>query len=284
MRKFTSIVVESHEGWARVILNRPDRRNAFDARMVEELCEAFSLFGQAASFLAITLAGNGAAFCAGADIDWLGGGEAVSAFQARKDAEQLVEMLRVIDECPCPVIGRIQGAAFGGGIGLVAACDIAVAAEEATFALSEVRLGMVSGVIAPLLLHKTGEAFARRFCLTGEIFPASAAKQYNLVHDVVATDKLESRTAELVHAVVSLAPQAVRDTKALFRRFRTASDDERWQAGVKANVRARLSAEAREGFRAFLEKRSPVWPALSASQSKKSSSKEDSHDVEARRA
>ncbi|UVT15070.1 MAG: enoyl-CoA hydratase/isomerase family protein [Nitrospira sp.] len=284
MKQFTSIMVESHEGWARVTLNRPDRRNAFDACMVEELCEAFSLLGQDSSVRAITLAGNGSAFCAGADIDWLGAGGAVSAFQARKDAEQLMEMLRTIDECPCPVIGRIQGAAFGGGIGLVAACDIAVAAEEATFALSEVRLGMVSGVIAPLLLHKTGEVFVRRFCLTGEIFPASAAKQYNLVHDVVATDKLESRTAELVHAVVSLAPQAVRDTKALFRRFRTASDNERWHAGVKANVRARLSAEAREGFQAFLEKRRPVWPALSANQSKKSSSKGQPNDVEARRA
>ncbi len=284
MRRFTSIVVESHDGWARVTLNRPDRRNAFDARMAEELCEAFSLLSQDLSVQAVVLTGNGSAFCAGADIDWLGAEEAVSAFQARRDAEQLVAMFRAIDECPCPVIGRIQGAAFGGGIGLVATCDIAVAAAEATFALSEVRLGMVSGVIAPLLFRKTGEAFLRRFCLTGEIFPASAAKQYNLVHDVVGTDQLDSHAAELVHAVLSLAPQAVRDTKALLRRLRTLSDDERWDAGVKANIRARLSAEAQEGFRAFRERRAPVWPAPSGSRGKKPFSKGQSDDVEARRA
>ena len=284
MKNFTSIVVESNEGCARVTLNRPDRRNAFDARMVQELCEAFSLLGQDSLIQVITLTGNGAAFSAGADINWLGSGGAVSAFQAQRDAEQFVAMFRAIDECPCPVIGRIQGMALGGGIGLVAACDIAVATEDVTFAFSEVRLGMVPAVIAPLLLRKTGEVFLRRFCLTGEIFSASTAKQYNLVHDVVEKDKLDSRTAELGHAVLSLAPQAARDTKALLRRLGTASDDERWHAGVKANVRARLSAEAQEGFRAFLERRPPVWPAQSGNQGKKSSSKGQPHDVETRRA
>lgn len=284
MKNFTSILVESNKSHTRVTLNRPDRRNAFDARMVEELCEAFTLLGQDASVRVITLAGNGSAFCAGADIDWLGAGGAVAAFQARMDAEQLTAMFRTIDDCPCPVIGRIQGAVFGGGIGLVAACDVAVAAEEATFALSELRLGMAPGVIAPLLLRKTGEAFLRRFCLTGEVFPASAAKQYNLVHDVVEKDNLDSRIAESVQAVLRLAPQAVRDTKALLRRLRGLSEDERWQAGVEANARARLSTEAQEGFRAFLERRAPVWPATSGSPSKDCSLPGEPHDVAARRA
>jgi methylglutaconyl-CoA hydratase len=282
MKKSTSILVESNEGCARVTLNRPDQRNAFDALMAAELCEAFTLLGQDASVRVITLVGNGSAFCAGADINWLGSGEAVSDSQARKDAEQLVAMFRAIDECPCPVIGRIQGAACGGGVGLVAACDIVVAAEDATFALSEVRLGMVPAVIAPLLLRKIGDSFLRRFCLTGEVFPASVAKQYNLVHDVVEMDKLDSRTVELVQAVVNLAPQAVQDTKALLRRLHTASDDERWSAGVEANAQARLSAEAQEGFRAFLERRSPIWTALSENQGKKSSQGE-LHDVAERR-
>lgn len=263
MKNSTSILIESNRGSARVTLNRPDRRNAFDARMVKELCDAFTVLSQDSSVRAITLAGNGAAFCAGADINWLASDGTVSADQAREDAEQLMRMLRAIDECPCPVIGRIQGAAFGGGVGLVAACDIAVAAEDATFALSEVRLGMVSGVIAPLLLRKTGDAFLRRFCLSGEVFSAASAKHYNLVHDVVERNTLDSRIAELVRAVLSLAPKAVRDTKALLRRLRTVSDDERWNAGIEANARARLSAEAQEGFRAFLERRAPVWTAIS---------------------
>jgi methylglutaconyl-CoA hydratase len=271
MRKFSSIIVESENEWARVILNRPDRRNAFDARMVEELCEAFTLLGQDSSVRAITLAGKGTAFCAGADINWLRSGGSVSVSQARTDAEQLVMMFRAVDECPCPVIGRVQGAAFGGGVGLVAACDIVVADDGATFALSEVRLGMVSGVIAPLLLRKAGHSFLRRFCLTGEVFPASVAKQHNLVHDIVVRDKLDSRIAELVHAVLSLAPQAARDTKALFRRLCTASDDEQWSAGIKANAHARVSVEAQEGLQAFLERRSPSWTAISRSPGEQSS-------------
>lgn len=263
MKHAPSILVESNESSARVTLNRPDRRNAFDARMVKELCDAFTLLTRDPSIRAITLAGNGAAFCAGADINWLASDGAVSAAQAREDAEQLATMLRTIDECPCPVIGQIHGATFGGGVGLVAACDIAVAAEDAAFALSEVRLGMVSGVIAPLLLRKTGESFLRRFCLSGEVFSAASAKRYNLVHDVVERNQLDSRVAELIRAVLGLAPKAVRDTKALLRRLRTVSDDERWHAGIEANARARLSAEAQEGFRAFLERRSPVWTAIS---------------------
>ena len=283
MKDPTLILIESNKNSARVILNRPDRRNAFDARMAKELCDAFTLLGQDSSVHAITLIGNGAAFCAGADISWLASDGTVSVAQARKDAEQLMRMLRTVDECPCPVIGQIQGAAFGGGVGLVAACDIAVASEDATFALSEVRLGMVSGVIAPLLLRKTGDSFLRRFCLSGEVFSAAAAKQYSLVHDVVERDKLDSRVAELVHAVLHLAPQAVRDTKALLRRLRTMPDDERWNIGIEANARARLSAEAQEGFRAFLERRPPKWTAMSGNQGKKSSI-EGPYDVAERKA
>lgn len=259
MKDGVAILVESNNGAARVTLNRPDRRNAFDAGMVDELCRTFDELGQNPSVRVIVLAGIGAAFCAGADLNWMGADGARAASQARRDAEQLVKMFRAIDECPCPVIGRIQGAVFGGGVGMVAACDIAVAVEDATFALSEVKLGLVPAVIAPFLLRKTGESFLRRFCLTGEPFSASAARHYNLIHDVVERDQLDSRVDELVHMVLRLAPQAARDTKALFRRLLTRSDTERWKACVEANAHARLSAEAQEGLRAFLEKRAPVW-------------------------
>lgn len=153
---------------------------------------------------------------------------------------------------------------------MIAACDIAVAVEDATFALSEVRLGMAPAVIAPFLLRKTGESFLRRFCLTGEPFSSSTAKQCNLIHDVVEEDKLDSRVEELLQMILRLAPQAARDTKTLLRRLLTLPDNDRWSTCVEANVHARLSAEAQEGLRAFLERRSPVWTATSEKQGKES--------------
>lgn len=259
MKHFTSILVELNKGCARVTLNRPDRRNAFDARMVEELGEAFTLLGQDSSVQAITLAANGSAFCAGADINWLGSGDTVSASQARMDAEQLAMMFRTIDECPCPVIGCIQGAAYGGGIGLIAVCDIAVTAANATFAFSEVRLGLVPAIIAPFVLAKVGDSFVRRFCLTGEPFSASIAQDNGLIHDVVEPATLDARVASLAEQIAHLASQAVRDTKALFHRLHHVSHEERWKACVEGNVRARLSSEAQEGLRAFRERRTPSW-------------------------
>lgn len=268
MKDRVAIVVEPSNGLARVTLNRPHRRNAFDASMVGELCEAFDELGRDPSIQVIVLASTGSAFCAGVDLNWMGSDGAVSAPEAQKDAEQLREMFRAIDECPCPVIGRIHGAAFGGGVGLIAVSDIAVAVTDATFALSEVRLGLVPAVIAPFLLRKTGESFLRRFCLTGEPFSASAAQQWNLVHDVVERNKLDSRIDELAHMILRLAPQATRDTKVLFRRLATLSENERWRACIEANVHARLSPEAQEGLRAFLERRPPVWTDLSGTRGK----------------
>ena len=259
MKRSTSILVESSKGCARVTLNRPDRRNAFDAHMLEELCEAFIVLGQDSSIHVITLAANGSAFCAGADINWLGSSGTVSVPQARQDAEQLAMMFRTIDACPCPVIGCIQGAAYGGGIGLIAVCDIAVASADATFAFSEVRLGLVPAVIAPFVLAKTRDSFVRRYCLTGESFSASIAQDSGLIHDVVEPAALDARVASLAEQMALLAPQAIRDTKALFHRLHHLSDEERWKACVEGNVRARLSSEAQEGLRAFREHRTPNW-------------------------
>ena len=259
MKEHGSILVESHKGLARVTLNRSDRRNAFDAGMVEGLREAFEALGQDPSVRAILLTGSGSVFCAGADLRWMGSDRTVSAPEAQQDAERLLRMFRTIDECPCPVIGRIRGAAYGGGIGLIAVCDIVVAAADTMFAFSEVRLGLVPAVIAPFVLRKTGDSFMRRFCLTGEPFPASTAKEAALVHDVVELAVLDCRVDELAELVMHLAPLAVRDTKALFRRLHHLSDDERWKACVESNIQARLSAEAQEGLRAFRERRAPTW-------------------------
>jgi methylglutaconyl-CoA hydratase len=283
MKEAIAILVESKDGLARVTLNRPHRRNAFDAPMVGELCQAFDKLGQDPSVRAIVLTSTGSVFCAGADVNWMGSDGTVSVSQAQKDAEQLMKMFRAIDECPCPVIGQVHGAAFGGGVGLIAVCDIAVAAEDVTFTLSEVRLGLVPAVIAPFLLRKSGESFLRRFCLSGEPFSASVAKQVNLVHDVVEREKLDRRVDELAGMVLRLAPQATRDTKVLLRRLLTLSGDERWRACIEANSHARLSAEAQEGLRAFLERRSPIWAATSGVPGKKPQEGEP-HDAAEQRA
>lgn len=259
MKNFTSILVEPNKGCAHVTLNRPDRRNAFDAHMVEELCWAFATLGQDRSLRTIVLTGAGSTFCAGADVLWMWPDRAVSAAEAQQDAERLLEMFRTIDECPCPVIGRIQGAAYGGGVGLIAVCDIAVAATDTTFTFSEVRLGLVPAVIAPFVLVKTGDSFVRRFCLTGEPFSASIARDGGLIHEVVEPAALDARIATVAEQIASMAPQAVRDTKALLRRLRYLSVEERWKACVEGNVRARLTPEAQEGLRAFREHRTPSW-------------------------
>jgi methylglutaconyl-CoA hydratase len=255
-----SIVVESEKGLARITLNRPERRNAFDPEMVDEIRNAFLRLGHDGSVRVIVLAGAGGTFCAGADLRWMGADKPVSALEARQDAERLLTLFRTIDECPCPVIVRIQGAAYGGGVGLIAVSDIGVATTEATFAFSEVRLGFVAGVISPFVLRKTGESFARRFCLTGEQFCAATAREAGLIHDVVEPAALDAHIAALTEQIIRLAPQAVRDTKALLRRLGQVSAEEIWDACLSANVQARLSAEAQEGFRAFRERRAPVWP------------------------
>lgn len=261
MPRFSTLLVESSRGIARVTLNRPERRNAFDALMADELREAFEELGGDPSVRGVILAGAGPAFCAGADLRWMSPDPPVSEAQAREDAERLVRMYRAIDECPCPVIGRVHGSVFGGGVGLAAVCDIVVAVGDTVFALSEVKLGLVPAVIAPFLLRKAGESFVRRYCLTGEAFSASVAKHFNLVHDVVEKDGLEKRIDELIEAVLQLAPSASQYTKALFRRILRLPDADRWTVCAQANAETRLSAEAREGLRAFLEKRAPAWTA-----------------------
>lgn len=256
------VLVESAKGIARVVLNRPDRRNAVDAGLADTLRKTFEGLAQERSARVIVLTGTGPTFCAGADLRWLAPDRTLSEPEAQLDAERLVTMLRTIDECPCPVIGRIHGGAYGGGLGLIAVCDVAVAAADATFGFSEVRLGLVPAVIAPFVLRKTGDSFVRRFCLTGEPFSASTAKEAGLVHDVVEPAGLDARVAALAQQVARLAPEAVRETKALFRRLRHLPDDEQRKVCLEANVRARLSAEAREGLRAFRERREPSWPRI----------------------
>ncbi|MGE0274798.1 MAG: enoyl-CoA hydratase-related protein [Nitrospiraceae bacterium] len=259
MADWMSIIVESRSGIAHVTLNRPERRNAFDQRMVLEVHDGFHELAGDQSVRGVVLTGAGSVFCAGADLRWLSQDHRLSVEQARQDARLLAGMYRAIDEFPHPVIGRVQGNAFGGGVGLLAVCDVVVAAERAMFTLSEVQLGLIPAVIAPFLLRKAGESFMRRFCLTAEPFSAVVATQFNLVHDVVSADLLDGRIQELTDSLLRLAPEASRQTKALLHRLQTLSPGEQETLSVEANAQARVSAEAQEGLRAFMEKRPPAW-------------------------
>lgn len=253
------LIQPSDDGIITVTLNRPTVRNAFDPALVAELSSAFQAVGGDHSARAVVLAGAGPIFCAGMDLRWMARSEPASETQRLQDADQLQRMVRAIDECPCPVIGRVQGAAYGGGIGLVAACDIVVAAEDALFALREVRVGLVPAVIAPFLLRKLGHSHVRRYCLTGESFSAQTAKSIGLVHEVVPSDQLDASIQELTDHLHQSGPQAVRETKSLLRQLLSFPEQDRWRVTTHANARVRGTEEAREGMRAFMEKRPPAW-------------------------
>jgi methylglutaconyl-CoA hydratase len=232
----------------RITLARPERRNAFDAELIRELTEAFADVGDAR---AVVLAGEGESFCAGADIDWQRAAVDLSYEQNVDDALNLFRMLKAIDSCPAPVVARIQGYCLGGGCGLAACVDIALAAEDATFGFSEVKLGIVPAVISPFVLPRIGEGAARRYFLTGERFDSATALYIGLVHEV--SDDLNGACDLVVGELLTSGPGAVRAAKQLIR--------ERPDGDEAAQVAARLrtSEEGQEGLRAFLDKRNPAW-------------------------
>jgi methylglutaconyl-CoA hydratase len=227
----------------RVTLARPERRNAFDAQLIADLTEAFADVGDVR---AVVLAGEGETFCAGADIDWQRSAIDLSYEDNVEDALKLYRMCETIDRCPAPVVARIQGFALGGGSGLAACADIAVAASDATFGFTEVKLGIVPAVISPFVLPKIGQ-HARRYFLTGERFDARTALRIGLVHDV--TDELDAATQAIVEQLLSAGPKAVREAKQLIR--------ERPDGQETAELAARLRAseEGQVRLRAFLERR-----------------------------
>jgi methylglutaconyl-CoA hydratase len=240
--------VEREGSILRVTLARPDRRNAFDAELIRELAEAFVDVGRVR---AVVLAGDGQSFSAGADVDWMRSSVDLSQDENIADANALRRMLEAIDACPAPVVARVQGHALGGGAGLVAAADIAVAARDAVFAFSEVKLGIIPAVISPFALAKIGPGAARRYFLTGERFDAETALRIGLVHEVA--DDLDSAVDHVVGELLSAGPQAVRWAKRLVRERPDGSETARWIAERRA------SEEGQEGLRTFLDKRKPNW-------------------------
>jgi methylglutaconyl-CoA hydratase len=232
----------------RVTLSRPERRNAFDGTLIAELTEAFAEVGDSR---AVVLAGEGQSFCAGADVEWHRSSIDLSYAQNVEDYRRLYRMLQAVYRCAAPVVGRIHGYALGGGSGLVCCTDVAIAAPDAVFGFSEVRLGMIPAVISPMVLARIGPAAARRYILTGERIDAATARRIGLVHEIA--DDLDAAVDRLVSDILAGGPIAVREAKRLVLE---PGDEEDLLARA---AERRTSQEGQEGLRAFLEKRPPGW-------------------------
>jgi enoyl-CoA hydratase/carnithine racemase len=232
----------------RITLTRPDRRNAFDSQVIAELAEAFVDVEKAR---AVVLAGEGASFCAGADVDWMRASVALSFDENVADANAMRMMFEAIDRCPAPVVARVQGHALGGGAGLVAVSDVAISAPGTAYAFSEVKLGIIPAVISPFALAKIGAGNARRYFVTGERFDAATALHIGLVHEVA--DDLDGAVERVVGELLSAGPHAARWAKRLVRERPDGPETARWIAERRA------SDEGQEGLRAFLEKRPAAW-------------------------
>jgi methylglutaconyl-CoA hydratase len=244
----SALRIERETGVLRVAMGRPERRNAFDAALIDELAATFADVGDAR---AVVLSGDGPSFSAGADVEWMRSSVDLSYDENVADALRLRAMLDAIDSCPAPVVGRVQGHALGGGCGLVACCDIAVAEPTAQFAFSEVKLGIVPAVISPFALAKIGTSAARRYFVTGERFSATEALRIGLIHEV--TDDLDGAVERVVGELLSAGPSAARAAKELARAPQSAEET------AERIAAHRTSQEGQEGLRAFLEKRSPAW-------------------------
>jgi methylglutaconyl-CoA hydratase len=254
-----SILTQRDGPVLRVTLNRPEVRNAFDEEVVAGLDTLATNAAADRQLRALVLGGSGKAFCAGADVAWMAKSIAYSQRENLSDAEDLARMLERLDTLPFPVIGRIHGAALGGGVGLAAICDIAIAAEDAVFALSEVKLGILPAVVAPYVIRKIGISAARELFLTGSRFGAVQAKQIGLVHEIVPAAELDAAVTRRLAEVMTAGPRAIATAKALIREIAAAHPND--VIGLTTNTIAaqRVSEEGQEGLRAFLEKRKPSW-------------------------
>lgn len=251
-------VIDTQKGVKEVWLNRPDLHNAFNAELIEEMISLFESFQSEKSLRLVILSGRGSSFCAGADLNWMKAMKDYSKEENFKDSKRLARMFAAINECDVPVIGRINGHALGGGVGLVSVCDYVVATKEALMGFTEVRLGLIPAVISPYCISKIGESNARAWMLSGERFSADVAKSLGLVHEVVLTTELDARLEEVKKSYLSAGPQAAREAKKLIR-------------GVMKNLKAsedltcnmiserRVSAEGQDGMKALLEKTKPSW-------------------------
>lgn len=265
MAAYDHLIVEDlQEGVVQVCLNRPDARNALNEQLINELTEVFEKVPAKKNTRLLLLRGKGEVFCAGGDLNWMRQSLKLSFEENLQDTMVLARMFEKINQCAVPTIGIVHGAAFGGGLGLVAGCDVVLAEQETLFSFSETRLGLVPATIAPFVVEKIGVSAARRFLLTAERFGAPIAQSIGLVHEVVKGEKgLQSKMQEFCKQMLTTGPQATRLTKKHLLDLATPEKRKQIKDPIAHSAellaRARVSPEAQEGIKAFLEKGSPSW-------------------------
>lgn len=260
--KTTALTLEFQGPLATITLTQPEVRNAFSDEVIADITHAFHAVGKRSDVRAVVLAAEGPAFCAGANLNWMRRMADYSRDENREDAGLLAEMLRVIYECPQPTIARVQGDVYAGGMGLVAACDMAVAAEGAGFCLSEVKIGLIPATISLYVIRAMGARAAHRYFLTGERFDAAEALRIGFVHRVVPAEELDNAVDGLLKHLVSAGPAAARACKRLVIDVAEREINEQLIAAtVEGIADIRASAEGKEGVQAFLQKRKPAWLA-----------------------
>lgn len=259
---YKTLLAEHKEAVARITLNRPEVHNAFNAVLITELTRAFEEVKADPSIRVVVLTGKGKSFCAGADLNWMREIVHYSFEQNLEESLQLAECLHTIFALPKPTVAMVNGTAIGGGNGLLAACDMAVAADEAVFGLSEVKIGLVPAAISPYVIRKIGESRAREYFLTGKRIPAKKAKEIGLVNDVVPRPELENKVQELVDLLLTSGPEALASCKELIFKVPGMSLEEAKEFTARMIANLRVSAEGQEGMAAFLEKRKPGWARI----------------------
>ncbi|MBP6897052.1 MAG: enoyl-CoA hydratase/isomerase family protein [Pseudacidovorax sp.] len=260
MTDFTTLALHIDGPVARIWLNRPEMRNAIDDVFIRELAEAFTQAQAAEGVRAVVLGGRGPAFCAGANLNWMKRAASFTPEQNLQDAAGLPRMLRTLADSRLPVIARIQGDVYAGGMGLVSVCDVAISADSANYCLSEVKIGLIPATISPYVIRAMGARAAQRYFLTAERFTAAEAHRVGFVHEVVPADALDAKVDEVLKNILAAAPGAVAESKRLLRDVTGRPiDDELAAETVRRIAALRASEEGQEGLRAFLEKRKPAW-------------------------
>ncbi len=255
---YTTIQLALEGGIATITLNRPEKRNAVSFQLVDELMSAFDEIEKSSAQVLI-ITGSGKAFCAGMDLEELKSLLGKTHDENVRDSSRMAQMFRRLYEFPKATIAAVNGAAIAGGTGLATMCDFTLAAPEAKFGYTEVRIGFVPAIVSSILVWQVGHKIARDLLLTGRLFDAAEAHRYGLVNEVVSEDKLMSRARELASQVLENSPSSVRATKKLINGFIAKQLDQQIAEAVKDNARIRTTADFREGVSSFLEKRKPVW-------------------------
>ena len=260
---YNNIITETDLGVGIITLNRPERHNAFDDALIAELSDAIDRMAADPAVRVLVISSTGKSFCAGADLNWMKRAAGYGNEENMRDSRALAEMLRKLAQCPKPTMARIQGPAYGGGVGLVACCDVAIATFEAQFSLTEVKLGLIPAVISPHVIAAIGERYARRYMLTAERFSVAEAYRIGLLHEIV-TDvaALDEAVGEIVDALLNNGPHALAECKQLITAVAWKPlSPQVIEDTAQRITRLRASEEGREGMNAFLEKRKPNWIA-----------------------